>query len=217
MIRLSNARAAQIVSIVFFILSILFCFVFTPRWVPKEVSFGPSPQLIPNIVWILIAVCCLSLFVSSSREIKQAKQAAAAAVGRAPDESLTLAGKEKEKKEALSETVARGQAAVANAAQGIAEDVDVMEQLKALALEEKADYCEIDGMGLSYVAAAALAVVFYSIMAPVIHFIPTVVIVVLGLMLLYGQRKILYLILIPCFMSFGFYYFFNSLLRMVLP
>jgi len=91
---------------------------------------------------------------------------------------------------------------------------DFFEQLLE---ESKKDSVVIDLRGLLYIAAALASAVFYVFCADYLGFILTVAIIMVCLLLLYGVRKPLVIIVTTLIMSVGVYFAFTKLLALVLP
>lgn len=63
----------MIASVTLFVVCLLFYFWFTPQWVPEKALQGPSPQLVPNICTIGIAICCVFIFFSERLQPEKEK------------------------------------------------------------------------------------------------------------------------------------------------
>lgn len=94
------------------------------------------------------------------------------------------------------------------------EETDFFEQLLE---ESKSDFVTIDLRGLLYIAAALASAVFYVLCADYLGFILTIAIIMVCLLLLYGVRKPLVIMITTLIMSVGVYLAFTKLLALVLP
>lgn len=93
-------------------------------------------------------------------------------------------------------------------------DGDLFDQLVQAA---KSDEVTIDLHGLVYILAVVSACLFYVFCAETLGFILTIAIIMVFLMLLYGVRSPLTIIIATVVMSAGVYFAFTKLLSLVLP
>jgi hypothetical protein len=63
-VSISSSNAAMVFSSCMMIVSALFYFVLTPKWVSDKSQFGPSPKMVPNLLTIGIFISALVVFVT---------------------------------------------------------------------------------------------------------------------------------------------------------
>ena len=185
-LNISNTKAAVVFSGFMMVVNLLFYFVLTPQWVSGKSQFGPSPQMVPNMLTIAMFICATIIFVTELRNLlKQKKLANTAKKKDAVDKSTEETG-----------------------------DDDYFEQiLKA----SKVDIVTIDLRGVFYIFGAVLACIFYVLCSQYLGFMITIAIIMVCLMLLYGVRNPITIIIATTVMSVGVFYAFTKLLRLVLP
>jgi hypothetical protein len=182
----SNSKASLIFSCFMMLVALLFYFVLTPQWVSGKSQFGPSPQMVPNLLTIGVFVCALVFFLTELRVLQKRKRNAGTTQNREPKE----------------------------AAEGAKKEADFFDQFVEHAKE---DAVTIDLRGLGFILAAVAACVFYVLCVDYLGFILVMAINVTSLLLLYGVRKPLTIIVTSSVMSVGVYFAFTKLLSLVLP
>ncbi|NLI53658.1 MAG: tripartite tricarboxylate transporter TctB family protein [Clostridiales bacterium] len=219
-IKVSAHKAALIFSGLIAVANLLFYFVLTPRWVSGSSQFGPSPQMVPNLLTIGMFICAVVVFVTELRAVLKMKKDKAAA-----EEKAKTAAEKKSKaqmketaaaeSEPKSDTVA-DESAAAKTEEEACEDVEenFFEELLEAA---KSDSVTLDLRGVVYILAVAASALFYVFCSDYLGFILTIGIIMVGLMLLYGVRKPLTIIITTLVMSVGIYFAFTKLLGLVLP
>lgn len=64
-IKLKKIRVTQVASLGFIVFALLLYFVFNPRWVPDNRTFGVSPRTVPNLCAFAFAALGLVLFLQT--------------------------------------------------------------------------------------------------------------------------------------------------------
>ncbi len=187
-ITISSSKAAMSFSAFMMFTTLLFYFVLTPRWVSGRSQFGPSPQMVPNLLTIAMFVCAFVIFMTEFYTLYKRNKTSRSMGNNNPAQSSEDA-KDKDKE-------------------------DYFEQLLDAA---KIDVVTIDLRGFLYILAAVAACVFYVLFAGYLGFILTIAIIMIFLLLLYGVRKPLTILITSAMMSVGVYFAFTKLLSLVLP
>ena len=65
MIKFKKIRVTQVASIGFVVFALLLYFVFNPKWVPDNKTFGVSPRTVPNLCAYAFAILGLILFLQT--------------------------------------------------------------------------------------------------------------------------------------------------------
>ncbi len=202
-IQVSSHKAALVFSGGLAVVNLLLYFVLTPRWVSGSSQFGPSPQMVPNLLTIGMFICAAIVFFTELRIVIRRKKERAAA------KASASAAAEKKKK-AAEEAAAAGTEQEETSNDGENYFDELLEAAKS-------DLVTLDLRGLVYILAAACAALFYVFCSAYLGFILTIAIIMVCLMLLYGVRKPLTIIITTLVMSVGIYFAFTKLLSLVLP
>ena len=194
------------------VMNLLFFFVLTPRWVSGSSQFGPSPQMVPNLLTIGMFICAVVVFLTELRIVLKKKHEKDMAM------EAVKTGAKKVKATVVQEVIEAeemAEAASEAAAEEPAEDGEnFFEELLEAA---KSDLVTLDLRGVLFILAVVAAALFYVFCSDYLGFILTIIIIMVGLMLLYGVRKPLTIIIATLVMSIGIYYAFSKLLGLALP
>ena len=181
-------RAARNISAGMMVLNVLFYFFLTPASVSGTSQFGPSPKFMPDLLTIAMFICSLVVFIQESMEISKKK---------AKDVEAAKTAQ-------TVETAENPEQAEGN-------------YFDEIAKEKENDMSTLDLHGLLYILCSVGAAVFYFFCAEYLGYMLTIAIIIVALMLLFGVRKPLTIIICTLLMSPGLYFAFTKLLHLVLP